>query len=176
MEGNDTRTQLQRTIEAHFSAVGKVAAFWSEFERQLQMTVWKLAGIDAFSGACITSRIDSSAKLLEAIISLLQLKGVAAQDLEPLRAFCEEAADLQRERDRIVNDPWSFRIVDAFPHRKEVERYKNPGHDHVPHSTKEVDAFAERISDLLYKLQGILSTIPLLAPGSDSEFKSNIVA
>jgi len=138
MDGNNTRTQLQQTIEAHFSAVGKVAAFWSEFERQVQMTVWKLAGIDAFSGACITSRIDSTAKLLETIIALLQPKGVAAEDLQALRAFCEEAADLQRQRDRIVNDPWSFRIVDAFPHRKEVEPHKNPGQDHVPHSTKEV--------------------------------------
>jgi len=167
MERNKTRTQLQQTIEAHFSAVGKVAAFWSEFERQLQMTVWKLAGIDAFSGACITSRIDSSAKLLEIIISLLQLKGVAAEDLQPLTAFREEAADLQRQRNRIVNDPWSFRIVDAFPHRKEVEPHKSPGHDHVPHSTKEVGAVIDRISDLLDKFHGILSAVPLLAPGSD---------
>ena len=81
MDGNNTRKQLRQTI-------GKVAAFWSEFERQEQMMIWKLAELDAFSGACITSRIDSSAKLLETIIALLQLRGVAAEDLQSLTAFC----------------------------------------------------------------------------------------
>jgi len=88
MDGNNTRKQLRQTIDAHFSAVGRVAAFWSEFERQEQMIIWKLAGLDAFSGACITRRTDSSAKLLETIIALLQLKGVAAEDLQSLTAFC----------------------------------------------------------------------------------------
>ena len=169
MDSKDRRRRLQQRVDAHFSAVGKVAAFWSEFERQLQMTIWKLAEIDTFSGACITSRIDGSAKLLECIRALIQLKGLRGEDLQFLTEFCEEVAELQRQRDKIVNDPWSFRIVDAFPHRKELEAHKKPEQDHVPHSTKEVEAVAETISDLLQRFQVFLSDAPLLASTLDKK-------
>ena len=158
---DDQRKRLQQTIDAHFAAVGKVAAFWSELERQLQMAIWKLAGIDAFKGACITSRIRSSATLLEAIVDLLQLKGFAEHDLELLNEFGKELGELQSRRDRIVHDPWSFRIVDAFPHRKELNSQNKTAFGYVPHSTKEVEAFAESISDLVQRLETILNALVL---------------
>jgi hypothetical protein len=132
-------------MEVHYAAVGKVASNWAGFEHRIQWAIWSLAKIDNLTGACITTQIGNSARLVEAVIALLRLRGVTDQSLVPLNKFAEKVGDKQRQRNRIVHDPWAFKMPGGEAARNELSAKRRVVSDFIPHPTTDVEAFAGEI-------------------------------
>jgi hypothetical protein len=104
------KEEFNKKMEAHYAAVGEVASTWASFEHRIQWVIWNLANLDNLTGASITVQIGNSARMLDAVIALLRLKGAPERSIVPLLNFAEQVGKKQRRRNRIVHDPWSFRI------------------------------------------------------------------
>jgi hypothetical protein len=94
---------------AHFAALGLVAANWATLEYQMQKAIWALANLDEHQGACITIQIGNSARLMNALLSLLACKGAEEKALTRLRKFAEKLHSKQEKRNRIIHDQWFLR-------------------------------------------------------------------
>jgi hypothetical protein len=158
---DDDNCKFNKTMDAHYASLGKVASAWSEFEHVIQWAIWSLAGLDNLTGACITIQIGTSSRMMDAIIALLRLRGAPENAITPLQKFATEVADMQRKRNRIVHDPWSFRLPSAQPYRMEMTAQKKLVSDLIPHSTTEVVGFLDKISALPGQFDALLSAVPL---------------
>jgi hypothetical protein len=146
-------------MENHYAAVGKVASNWAAFEHRIQWAIWNIAGLDNLTGTCITTQIGNSARMIDAIIALLRLKGAAEEAITPLNKFAEKVGKKQRQRNRIVHDPWLFRIPSGEPARDELSANRDVKSTLTPHSTKEVEAFAADIIALVTELETALGAV-----------------
>ncbi len=128
-----------------YAAVGRAASRWASFEHQIQVIIWNLADIESIlAGACVTSQIGNSARLLDAVLSLLSLKGATDDDLKPLRSFCERVAKKQRKRNRIVHDEWYFRFNEdgtVDPSRLEITASKKLVYGLIAEDIKSIETF-----------------------------------
>ena len=93
---------------SHYAAVGRVASKWAQLEYQIQKLIWGLVGLDETTGTCITSQIGHSGRLMDALLALLEQKGVPQDELKPLRSLSDDVGAKQRMRNRMVHDPWYF--------------------------------------------------------------------
>jgi hypothetical protein len=143
--------------ETHYAAVGKLASNWAEFEHRIQWAIWNIAGLDNLTGACITAQIGNSGRLIDAMIALLRLKGATESSITSLNKFAARVGDKQRQRNRIVHDPWSFKIPNGEAVRGELSASREVISTFVPHSTKEVEDFADGISALVGELETLLN-------------------
>lgn len=84
------REITQDQTDAHYAAVGRVAATWASFEHEIQNQIWIIAGVSNSVGACMTAQIGNSGRLLDCLIALLGVKGVSDDQLRPLRSFAGE--------------------------------------------------------------------------------------
>jgi len=160
MSDDDIR-KFDEIMNAHYASVGKVVSVWAEFEHRIQWAIWSLASLDNLTGACITTHIGSSGRMIDSVIALLRIRGAPENAIKPLLKFAEEVAKSQRIRNRIVHDPWSFRLPSAQPHRMEMTAQKNIVSDLVPHSTEEVDDFLKKISVFPDQFDALLTAVPL---------------
>jgi hypothetical protein len=78
-----------------------------------------------------------------------------------LRKFAEKVGKKQRQRNRIVHDPWSFRIPSSEAARSELTANKEVISTAVTHSTKQVEAFADDIIALVLELDTQLKGVTL---------------
>jgi hypothetical protein len=154
-------------METHYAAVGMVASHWAAFEHRIQWAIWNLAGLDNLTGACITTHIGNSGRMIDALIALLRLKHATEDSITPLRKFAEKVGKKQRQRNRIVHDPWSFRIPSGEAARDELSANREVISTLVPHSTKEVEAFAEDIIALVTELDTQLKAVTLAPPPTE---------
>lgn len=153
--------EFNAKMEAHYAAVGKVASHWAGFEHRIQWAIWHLANLDNLTGACITVQIGNSARMIDAVIALLRLKGAPQKAITPLLKFAEKVAKKQRQRNRIVHDPWSFRIPSGEAYRNELSANKDVISTSVHHSTEEVEKFSNDIVALVNELDAVLSVVLL---------------
>lgn len=148
-------------MDAHYAAVGLVASTWAEFEHIIQWAIWNLACLDNLTGACITTQIGNSGRLLDATIALLRLRGASETDVKPILKFAEKVGKKQRQRNRFVHDPWSFKLPDAEPGRFEVSARREVITHTFRHSTKEVTDFAREIMALVTEFDNLLTAVSL---------------
>jgi hypothetical protein len=146
-------------MESHYAAVGKVASNWAEFEHRIQWAIWNIAQLDNLTGACITTQIGNSGRMIDAVIALLRLGGATEKSRVLLNKFAEKVGKKQRQRNRIVHDPWSFRIPSGDASRHELSARRDVVSTLLPHSTKEVQAFADEIVSLVTELDATLKAI-----------------
>lgn len=99
--------------------------------------------------------------MIDAVIALLRLKGVPEQTITPLNKFAEKVGKKQRQRNRIVHDPWSFRFPSGEAARDELSATREVISAVVPHSTKEVEAFADDIIALVNELETVLNAVTI---------------
>jgi hypothetical protein len=144
-------------METHYAAVGKVTSNWAEFEHRIQWAIWNIAGLDNLTGACITAQIGSSGRLIDALIALLRLKGATGSSITSLNKFAEKVGEKQRQRNRIIHDPWSFKIPNGQAARDQLSAKGEVSSSLVPHSTKEVEDFADGIIALVGELETVLN-------------------
>jgi hypothetical protein len=154
------REITQDETNAHYAAVGRVAATWASFEHELQSQIWDLAAIPNPVGACVTSQIGNSARLVDCLIALLALHGVHKDDLKPMREFSEKVGRKQRTRNRIVHDAWYLHFADdetpPKAYRLEISAVKEPIFGPIPHATEDVDKFVNEIILLKHRLRRLI--------------------
>src|SRR5208282_77336 len=100
-------------------------------EHQIQVLIWRLAGLDHLTGTCITAQIGNSGRLLDAVLALLEQRGSSKDDLKPLRSLCAVVGAKQRKRNRIIHDPWYSRFNEdgtTTGHRLETSAAKTAVH------------------------------------------------
>jgi hypothetical protein len=145
-------------MQAHYAAVGKVASHWAEFEHRIQWTIWAIAALDNLTGACITAQIGNSGRLLDALIALLRLKRATEASITPLRKFAERVGNRQRDRNRVVHDPWCF-APNSEAARSELSAKKEVISNLVFHSTEKVDALAHSIIAMIGEFESLLEAV-----------------
>lgn len=127
-EGMQTRHE-QREGERYFSSVGRLATEWAAFEHTIQIEIWKFINIDYQIGACLTSQIGQSGRLMDCLIALFVLRGADDDHLKQIRSFSTKVGDYQRRRNRIIHDPWFFDFSDKKETRAlrmEISASKRP--------------------------------------------------
>jgi hypothetical protein len=131
-------SSLSRLPNAHYVAIGKVASNWAAFEHLLNSSLWELAKVDDEAGACITSQIGNSGRSLDALASLVRLRGGGDAILIKINKFAEKSGNLSRRRNRIIHDPWVIENPGLNPGRFEISAVKKLifGYQLMP--TKEV--------------------------------------
>lgn len=158
------------TLEAtlpHYTAVGRVAATWAAFEHDVQLLIWGRAGVEQEIGACMTTQIGGSGRMLDALISLMELHGATDDHLTAMRSFAEKVGRKQRRRNRIVHDPWYFRFQDdgsAKPLRMEISAAKKLVYEAKDdETTKSINEFVKEIQSLSSELDVTYRSSPLNA-------------
>lgn len=96
----------ERLIET-YTVIGSVASGWSHLELQINVTLWRISGVEAHQGACLTAQIPSMRNRVLALVSLLHLNGYSKNIIDRVNKFSTEADKLARERNRIIHDPIS---------------------------------------------------------------------
>ncbi|MGH7154987.1 MAG: hypothetical protein ACREF3_13760 [Acetobacteraceae bacterium] len=90
-----------------YALIGSIASGWSHIENAVDVTLWKLMGVDAKLGACVTSQIQSLAYRLFALASIVKLRGCSKETTRSLNKFIAQADKLSRDRNRAIHDPIS---------------------------------------------------------------------
>ena len=72
-----------RLREAHYSAIGQVAAAWSFFESTLDFWLMVYAGLEVEIGACFTGHMFGSRPRIEGFIALARYLGAAKSNCSP---------------------------------------------------------------------------------------------
>jgi hypothetical protein len=148
-------------MQAHYAAVGELASVWAGFEHIIQRAIWNLASLDNLTGACITAQIGNSGRMIDALIALLRLRNAPEISIKPLNAFAEKVAKKQRRRNRIVHDPWSFRLPGGEAYRIELSAHREVISTGIPHSTAEVEDFTKEVIALVREFDSLLRAAPL---------------
>ena len=150
-------------MEAHYAAIGKIAAAWAHFEHVIQWAIWGLAGMDSLKGPCVTTQIGNSARMIDAVIALLRENKAEEEYIKPLLKFAEEVGHLQRKRNRIIHDPWAFRLPFGEPFRDEMSANRRLVKELISHPTEELDDFHEKIKEITSQFEQLM-TVPIPLP------------
>lgn len=167
--------QLRKDIVqagGHFSAVGRVAATWAEFEHEIQLIIWKIADVDFQVGACMTAQIGTSGRLIDCLIALMGLKGADEDHLKALRAFAEKVGNKQRKRNRFLHDPWYFDRdgnEKLKPMRMEITAAKSLVYGPIEENSEKLHEFANKTRLLGAELEEIIFSRPL-GPSRETPF------
>jgi hypothetical protein len=134
---------MRAFTEAHLLAIGKVASNWSRLEQTLAMALWRLAGVDNKTGTCLTAQIPNSARMLDALLALANLRGASDTWLNNITKFAGKTLGLQEQRNRVVHDVWTFDpgLINRWP----LTARKVVSDEPVQVTTDEVERLADTI-------------------------------
>ena len=148
---------MRAFTEAHLLAIGKVAAGWSQLEQTLAFALWRLAGVDNKTGTCLTAQIPNSARMLDALLALANLRGASEASLQTLKRFADKTYGLQEQRNRVVHDAWTF--DPGLIHRWPLTARKVVSDGPVQVTTEEIEELVERIDGHETTLMRILADL-----------------
>ena len=94
-----------RDLNTHFAATGQVASSWAALEYMIDQAIWKLAGIEEKSGACLTAQFSSIHSRMRALIALIELRGGNKGLIKEANIFSRDATPVALNRNRIVHSP-----------------------------------------------------------------------
>lgn len=133
---------------AYFDHIGRICAEWAWFEARLDMTIGLLSGLDDRTSAAITSQINGPVPRLRAILSLLELKGVAKEVRDAVMAFMQKTHGIADDRNRVVHDPWVLDdIRETVLQRRSARIGKTFFHGYKEVSADELMALEKKIND-----------------------------
>ena len=98
-----------------YTKVGTVAHQWSILEHFLDITIWHLLGTDHILGACLTAQIGGLHNRVEAIKTLIAVRGLDPKFINKFEEFSNKCRDPQERRNRIVHDPWYLDLKTMTP-------------------------------------------------------------
>lgn len=94
------------TLEAHFTAVGKIAAHWALLETLIDMTLWEITSFKDELGACLTAQLMGLGPRLNALGAAVSYFDLSKKLREDLEAFGKKTMGAGEQRNRAVHDPW----------------------------------------------------------------------
>lgn len=93
------------TLSNYHADVGRISMAWAQLETIINHSIWHLANVEQYAGACITAQIISPAQRIRALVSLVALRGGGEDQTKPLNKLSGEIDGLARQRNRVVHDP-----------------------------------------------------------------------
>lgn len=130
--------------EAHYAAIGRVAANWSYFEAVVDDWSIRLAHITSEIGVCFTSQMPGSRAKLNAFIALADHLRVDPSLLQSLDKLTKETVGLSERRNRAVHDIW-FLDEPSNPRRLEATAQRRLRLLEIPVPTDELLRLAAEI-------------------------------
>jgi hypothetical protein len=140
---------MKYAAEIHYTSIGKVTSMWATLELIMQRMIWQLANIGIQEGACITAQIPNSARLMDAIISLVSFHKDTEKLVKHYSQLSEKIRILQMERNRVIHDPWSADKSTGAISRFEISAAKSLTLGSKQVSNSYLDALTERIRSVI---------------------------
>ena len=147
-----------------YSLVGRIATEWAIFEHTIQIHIWSLVGLKYGIGACITSQVGQSGRLMDCLIALLALRAPDDDCLKPIRSFAAQVGNHQRRRNRLVHDPLFFDFSDELTTkalRMEITAVKKLVYGPMEEPIEGLLKFVLEIEALSEELRKVIAAIPL---------------
>lgn len=134
--------------EAHYAAIGRVAANWAYLEYEIDRHCIELGGLTLGPAACLTAQIAGPGRKLDAYIAIADLYGLSSAHAKLLHKFAKDAQGVAERRNRTVHDPWFLVAADTQARRFEVTAKRHLVFDLVHHPTPKVSQLASDIEAL----------------------------
>ena len=129
---------------AHYAAIGRVAAAWSYFEALIDSRAIELASISTDLGMCFTANLGGSRAKLDTFIALVDLCCTDKAPLKLLHKLAKDTPALSERRNRAVHNVW-FLNDPTNPLRLEATAKKKLRLLATPHSTESLLLLMESI-------------------------------
>jgi hypothetical protein len=78
---------------------------WATFETRLNHSIWRLAGVEQYAGACLTAQIVAPIQRFKALVALAKFRGATDKRCRSINSLSARADAVARQRNRIVHDP-----------------------------------------------------------------------
>jgi hypothetical protein len=131
-----------------YKNVGRVASEWSHIEHVLDLTIWRLSGLEGKIAACMTSQIVGVAPRCKAIMNMAKLHGLTHEELKPYRSLMGDASVVAELRHRVVHDAWYADMPAATPMQFRAMPYSDPRHGYQEIAQSEINDTIEKIKVL----------------------------
>ena len=140
---------MKQQDQKHYSAVGKVAVEWTRFEMRIAEMVRMLAGVNNKFGECITVQVANTARMLDALSALAELRSPGSAGKKPFKKRLDRIQGLAERRNRVVHDEWTFDPGVTTRWQNSARRvHKNTP---IDMSADEVEKFATEIKDACHE-------------------------
>lgn len=103
--------------------IGQMAVEWSEIERWIDQTIWRLLDVSSDKGACVTGQFIGPGPRCKALVLLCQCAGLDSELIEKLREFEKEASAVGAKRNRFMHDQW-IELIDMRTKETKVQRHE----------------------------------------------------
>ncbi|WP_143755005.1 hypothetical protein [Caulobacter sp. BP25] len=167
--------------DEHYAALGRIADAWARLEQIIDLMSVALVSDDAEAGLCLTAQVIGPSRKIDALLSLLKLRGASEGLLKSARSLSGTVIELGNQRNRALHDPWSsigvaddgyaeifrgsglgFKIPKKYaPHRTEITARKTLVFKDKRVETKElkelfnaIESLTMRFLDLSAKIDG----------------------
>jgi hypothetical protein len=138
----------------HYAAIGLVTANWSYFEAVLDTWIHRFADTSPEVGVCLTSQIFGSARKIDALVSLIRLRGVSDPSAGEFDALSKKTNGLAEQRNRVVHDLWNLSDP-KLPKRQTAMARKKLILEMVPIPTEQLGELAGNIMTLHNELEAM---------------------
>jgi hypothetical protein len=105
--------------------VGQIASQWAHIEHVLDMIIWKLAGAEAKTCACVTAQLAGPYARFRAIISLANVVGLDEKLVSRITKLSYKTQERSDKRNRIIHDPWYSELNTKSPAQFKSVPFKN---------------------------------------------------
>jgi hypothetical protein len=139
-------SMMEKQTKAHYSAVGRVALYWTRFESEIARTVRMLAGIDNKYGECLTAQVANTARMLDALAALVELRAPGIATQKSFKKHLDNIQGLAERRNRVVHDIWTFDPGKSTRWQTSVRRIHKS--EPIEMTTAEVETLASQIDEM----------------------------
>ena len=147
-----------RSRNAHYSAIGQVAANWAYFEGVIDTWLAIFADVETEVGVCFTGQMIGPNPRLNAFIALVRHRGAKRKWNKQLEQLALDVTKLAEQRNRAVHDVWDLSEAED-PRRLEVTARKTVRVVHVHVPTEDLRRLAKYIDALRQKFDDIAEGI-----------------
>jgi hypothetical protein len=84
-------TSLTEEFTPYFTAIGRLAIIWAEFEFSINEAIWELANVERFAGTCMTSQMIGPGPRFRCFVSLLRLRNCPAELINKINSLSNVA-------------------------------------------------------------------------------------
>lgn len=137
---------IEEQIAEHYRALGRVAVEWTRFEDYLGDMVQMLAGVDDEFGQCLTAQIGTADRMLDAFLSLSELRRPGISRDPSFRKRLEHIRSVADRQRHAIHDLWTFDpgVTSRWPKASGGATPRGP----VPTPTSDIEALALEIEGL----------------------------
>jgi hypothetical protein len=137
----------------HMKWLGHVAPIWASLELEINMTIWELANVERWVGACMTSQLFSPSSRTRVLLSLVHIRGASKEIVDKVNRFSSKVTGLGRRRNEYIHDAWCVEETTGEVKRIHAAMEETFTFGFTPTSTKELQRLYVDIEDAISRFQ-----------------------